>query len=182
MLASVSRPPGEGSSPSDRVRWAIDRAGISVDILARRMGIAPQSLNKLLRQGGGFTDLGDGTTRMARIARELGVRIQWLTVGELPVSETTDAGGREGGDEAEDAEILAFLRDARVSAKALLARLAALESQVVHLEEQLARERSDDDAPAGPRSHPQPGRADETGDPPAKAPRSGAREPRSSGR
>jgi len=165
----------------ERVAWALDRQGLGWTALAKRIGITEQALRKMIANDGGRSVRKDGSTRIEQIARILGVRVPWLTIGELPAVDQPEP-RPDDGDESEDAEILAFLRDARTSAKALLSRLAALESQVAHLEEQLALERADDETEGGPPSRPAPDPRDGTGSPPAQPPRTGAPVPRSSGR
>lgn len=64
----------------DRLAAAIDRSGISQAELARRLNIAQPTMNTFLN--------GDATEwkSMIRVARELGVRPEWLQFGEEPIS------------------------------------------------------------------------------------------------
>lgn len=59
----------------DRLNHALKEAGISQGDLARRIGISQQAISALATKG-------KGSKHLYKIARELGVRTEWLETGE----------------------------------------------------------------------------------------------------
>lgn len=72
--------PGEGSLYADRLRWAMDVAGISQSDLARKIGVTPQSVQYLSTPENNAR----GSKHTNAIARATGVSAQWLEMGYGP--------------------------------------------------------------------------------------------------
>lgn len=65
---------------SERLRQAMDRAGYTQGGLAKAVGMAQSSVNKLLKEA-------DSSRKTVQIAQVLGVRPEWLSSGEGAMSE-----------------------------------------------------------------------------------------------
>lgn len=70
-----------------RIRWARERAGVTLAELALKTGMTAAAISRIET---GATKPRPTTIR--RLADELGVRIAWVTVGEMP---PVEKGGME---------------------------------------------------------------------------------------
>jgi len=71
----------------DRVRWARERVGLTLDGLSKASGLSIAALHRIET---GAAKPRPTTTR--KLATALGVRLEWLTVGEMP---PVEKGGNE---------------------------------------------------------------------------------------
>lgn len=65
-----------------RLRWARERAGLTQNDLFKSSGVSVTAIHRIEQD-----ESKPRPTTARKLAKELGVRVQWLTVGEEPVSE-----------------------------------------------------------------------------------------------
>jgi len=96
----------------ERLRAAMDAANLNQADLARRVGLSRSAVNQLL-QG---TSKGMKPHNLVSFARALGVRVEWLATGEMPMNPEKIS--------EQDRELLRYLRGMPAANKEALLHVA----------------------------------------------------------